>query len=289
MYHIIANGKHINTKQAKGIETIQAVFERAGKECTFHYTEHAGQAKELAAELTASGETHLIAMGGDGTLHEILNGAKDPKELQLGVIPYGTGNDFAKSVGIPEDIKLAAEIIAFKAARPIDYIELECGLRSLNALGFGMDVEILKRAYQSKSNSSSKYMRAFLSCLFTFKSHNFVVKYQDKEEHHYGLIAAIGNGKQIGSGIKLFPDAKVDDGLLDLFIVDYLTKWKTLKTFLQLMKGKVNSKEVTQVRCTEVTFIPEAKEYTIQAEGELYDNLPMKAHIVPSGLNFYLP
>jgi YegS/Rv2252/BmrU family lipid kinase len=290
MYHIIANGKSTKGKRAKYCDIIRSVFDRAGKAYTFYFTQRPGQAKELAKELTEKGETHIIAMGGDGTLHEILNGVQDPSKLHLGVIPMGTGNDFATSVGIPKDVKKAAEIIAFKAARHIDYIELACGLRSINALGFGMDVEILKRAYKSRDNSRTKYMRAFLKVLFTYKSHNFVVRYQEREEHHYGLIAAVGNGKQIGGGIQLFPDAKVDDGYLDLLIVDYLSFGKTLKAFIKLMKGKIDSiKEVTKVRVKEVTFIPETKHYTLQAEGELYNDLPMKAHIVTESLRFYLP
>jgi diacylglycerol kinase (ATP) len=117
-----------------------------------------------------------------------------------------------------------------------------------------------------------------------------VVKYEDKEEHHYGLIAAIGNGKQIGGGIKLFPDAAVDDGFMDLVIVDYLNKRKTLNAFLHLMKGRLNNmKELTQVKCKEVTLIPETKNYTFQVEGELYDNLPIKARLVSNSLKFYLP
>jgi YegS/Rv2252/BmrU family lipid kinase len=290
MYHIIANGKYRKSKTSKSIEIVKWVFDRAGKEYTFHFTEYAGQATEFAKELTEKGETHLIAMGGDGTLHEILNGIVDPSKVNLGVIPLGTGNDFATGVGIPEDVRQAAEIIAFKAAQHIDYIQLSCGIRSINALGFGMDVEILKRAYQHRDSSRTKYLRAFISCLFTYKSHNFVVKCGDKEEHHYGLIAALGNGKQIGGGIKLFPDAVVNDGYMDLVIVDYLNKRKTLNAFLHLMKGRLNNmKELTAIRCKEATFIPETKNYTFQVEGELYDNKPIKAHVVSNSLKFYLP
>ena len=63
---------------------------------------------------------------------------------------------------------------------------------------------------------------------FHFKSYNFTLKYDGKEEKHYGLIAALGNGKQCGGGIKLFPNAKIDDGWLDLLIVDYISKAKIL-------------------------------------------------------------
>jgi len=202
----------------------------------------------------------------------------------------GTGNDFAESAKIPNDPKKAAEIIAFKAARPIDFIELDNGLRSVNAIGMGIDVDVLKRTYAGKSTGRTKYLKALISSLINFKSVNFTVKYDGKEEKHYGLIAALGNGKQFGGGIKVFPEAEIDDGYMDLVVVDYLSKFKTVIAFIKLMLGKINSiKECTHIKCKQATFIPEDKEYTVQAEGELYENIPFSAKIVPQKLKFYLP
>lgn len=290
MYHIIVNGSRVN-ESSKEISAVKSVFERAGKEYTFHYTSRKGHAKEIAAEISAGDErVSVIAMGGDGTLHEVLNGIKNFKNCNLGIIPVGTGNDFAEAVHIPCDVKYAAQIIAFKAARPIDYIELSSGLRSINAVGMGIDVDVLKRAYAGKNGGKGKYFKAFLVSLLKFKSCNFTVKLGDREEKHYGLLAAVGNGKQIGGGIKIFPDARVDDGYLDLLVVDYLSFFKTVRAFINLMRGKLGGiKEITQVRCKEVTFVPESENYTIQAEGELYENMPLEAKIVTDKLKFYLP
>ncbi len=154
----------------------------------------------------------------------------------------------------------------------------------------GIDVDVLKRTYSSKRKGRSKYFKSLISSLIHFKCCNFTVKYNDREEKHYGLIAALGNGRQFGGGIKMFPDAKVNDGYLDLIIVDYISKPKILGAFVKLMRGKVNSiKGATVVKTKQATFIHEDSDFTIQAEGELYENMPIEAHIVEGKLKFYLP
>lgn len=290
MYYVIANNLHLKGKNAKKIETVRSVFDHAGLDYRFLYTDHAGHAAEYARDISArGGENSIIAMGGDGTLHEILNGIEDFENTALGLIPCGTGNDFAAAANIPSDVKEAAEIIAFRDPSHVDFIQLASGLRSLNAVGMGIDVEVLKRAYSGKNKKHSKYFRSLIACLFKFKSCDFTVEYDGKKEKHYGLIAALGNGVQIGGGIKLFPEARINDGYLDMIIVDYISRRKLISALLKLMRGKVNSvKEAKVLRVKEAKFTNESPQFTIQAEGELYDNMPIDAKIVTDKLKFYL-
>lgn len=290
MFYIIANKLHLKGNSVKKLNEVRSVFERSGCACEFLYTDHAGHATEYAREISSRGEENsLIAMGGDGTLHEILNGIEDFEKTALGIIPFGTGNDFAEAAGIPLNVKEAAEIIAFRDPSKIDFIELSSGLRSLNAVGMGIDVDVLKRAYSGKNNKKSKYFRAFLKTLFKFKSCDFTVEYNGERERHYGLIAALGNGRQIGGGIKLFPEAKIDDGYMDMIIVDYLSRPKLISAFVKLMRGKVNSvKEAKVMRVKEAKFINESAEFSIEAEGEIYDNMQIDAKIVTDKLKFYI-
>lgn len=290
MYHLIVNGAHIDEKNKK-LSQIKRVFEEAEREYTVHFTERKGHAREIAEKITSDGGTNdIIAMGGDGTLHEILNGFNDFDKNSLGLIPDGTGNDFAKAAAIPENAVRAAEIIVNNTPRPIDFIQLSSGLRSLNAVGTGIDVDVLKRAYAGKRHGKSKYLQALIVSLAKFESIKYKVLYDGNEEEHFGLIAAIGNGIQIGGGIKLFPEADITDGRLDLLIVDYISKAATVGAFIKLMQGKVNRiKQVTAIKCKSASIIPLSDNYTIQAEGELYENVPIEAHVVENRLKFYLP
>ena len=293
MYYILVNGEHLKKKR-KGIKmlaTVKKVFETAGKKYEILFTRKSGDAKLLAEKISSyEGENVIIAMGGDGTLHDILNGFKNFDNCALGLIPFGTGNDFAATVGIPKNPRVAAEIIAYKAPEKIDFIELSSGLRSINSVGMGLDVDILKHVYDKKMHGKTKYLRALIYCLFHFKSCNFTLKYDGKEEKHYGLIAAIGNGKQLGGGIKLFPLAEIDDGYLDLLIVDYISRPGILGAFIKLMRGKVDKvKKVTFVKTKAASFVGENQNFTIQAEGELYENVSVDAHIVENKLKFFIP
>ena len=290
MYYLIVNELHTGGKNAKKLDIIKSVLDRAGRQYKILTTTHAGHAKEYAREITSNGEENtLIAVGGDGTLHEILNGFVDFEKNYLAIIPFGTGNDFAAAAGIPDDAKGATEIIAFRAPQYIDFIELSSGLRSVNAVGMGIDVEVLKRAYAGRNKGKKKYLLAFIKSVFNFKSVNFTIEYDGVTESHYGMIAALGNGRQIGGGIKLFPEAKIDDGYMDLFMVDFISRRRMVIAFLKLMRGKVNSvKEAKAVRVKQAKFITEDTHFTIQAEGELYDDIPIEAKVVENKLKFYL-
>ncbi|MDE7086956.1 MAG: diacylglycerol kinase family lipid kinase [Clostridia bacterium] len=292
MYHLIINGLNSDEKLNAEIDTVKKVFNIAGKELQIHKTEHKGHAREIAASLTENGEfAHLIAMGGDGTLHEVLNGIKDVENCTLGLIPVGSGNDFAETCRISSNVKEAAETIAFRAPTNIDFIETEGGLRSINAVGAGIDVDTLLLTYKSKKHGKSKYLSAFLKTLRKYKPNAFKASWDDEEEREFnGFIACLGNGKQFGGGIKICPEAKIDDGYIDLLLVNYVSRIKLLGALLKLKSGKIHKiKEATYVRCKSVKITPLGDVPPIQAEGEIYYNHPLNAHIVEGKLKFYLP
>lgn len=295
MYHIVANSLNLKGKNANALDTVKSVFDRAGKTYRIHLTEHTGHAREIAAQLSADeSDLHIVAMGGDGTLHEVLNGLKDPSACHLGFIPLGSGTDFAAAAGIPEDdVKYATEIIAFKAPSNIDYIQLSNGVRAVNSVGYGLDVAILKRAYAGKSTGKGKYYRAAVRTMLGYKPHAFKITKDSVCRKHCGVMACFGNGVQMGGGLKLFPSARIDDGKGNLLIVDRLSRLKTLLAFINLNMGKVvNTKEITVEVCNEATLQPDEEHYTIQADGELYEiNSPdgITAKTVSGKLPFYLP
>lgn len=292
MYHVIANGANSDGKKAKLFEQVRATFENAGKQVEFHFTNHPKHATEIVKELTSKNEqVAIIAMGGDGTLHEVLNGIADFEKCTLGLIPVGTGNDFADANKISSNAVDAANDIINNTPKAIDFIELSNGLRSINSVGTGIDVDVLKCVYASKHSKRNKYFKAFLKTLHNFKCTQFKASWDDGEEKEYnGMIACVANSSTFGGGIKLFPTAKIDDGLLDLIIVNYISRVRLVFAFIKLMTGKAHKiKEATYVKCKSVKFIPKNEMPTIQAEGELYDNTPLEAHVVSGKLKFYLP
>lgn len=290
MFHIIIKQSSLKrNKGAKKLAAVEKIFTAKGLSYEVHKTVEKTEPKELAQKITSDKGNTVVVMGGDGTLHEVLNGFSDFENNSLALIPFGTGNDFAESAKIPLNVKKAATLIAENEPKKIDFIEFGSGLRSINAVGMGIDVDVLKTAYSGKNNKKSKYLRSLILCLIRFKSYKYTVKYDGKEEKHCGLIGAVGNGRQIGGGIRIFPEAKVDDGYLDLLVVDFISRFKTIGAFIKLMLGRINSiKQVTAVRTKAVEFIAEENDYTVQADGELYDNMPLSVKISETKLSFYM-
>ena len=287
MYHILVNASRLDKKHSKKLAVVENVFKNAGLGFTVHKTGSEDEVKSLTREITSGQGEVVVVMGGDGTLHQVLNSFVDFENNAMAVIPFGTGNDFAAAVRIPNDVEKAAKIVAEGKIKNIDFIQLSSGVRSLNAVGMGIDVDVLKRTYAGKSTKKSKYLKALIVSLAKFKSYDFTLEFDGKSEEHFGLIAAVGNGRQIGGGITIFPDAEVDDGYMELFIADYISKFKTIGAFIKLMTGKVKKvKQTTTLRVKKVKFIPHAP-LTIQADGELYD-MPLEAEIAEKKLKFIL-
>ncbi len=291
MYHIIVNESKFNDKNRGILDTVKNVFKKAGKELKIHFTCFVGHAKEIAQSLTSDGaEKVVISMGGDGTLHEVVNGIVDFDKTTIGLIPFGTGNDFASTLNLPLDVEKSSQIVLDNNVQYVDFIELASGLRSINAVGMGIDVDVLKRTYSTNKQGKMKYFFSLLDCLMKFKSYdiNLILEDGTKEEHK-GLIAACGNGKRIGGGIKVFPEAKVDDGLMDVIVVDYISKIQLLGALLKLMRGKINKiKQAKVMRCTHVEF-QSPEDTTIEAEGELYEGMQLNATLIANKLKFLLP
>lgn len=292
MFHLIVNSIRMSKKNRKKLEEAVDVFRKSGQEYEIRVAENKGDDTAIAREISLlPGEHCIVVMGGDGTLHDVINGIEDFEHTSMALIPLGTGNDFASIAKIPLNPVKAAELIVSTPPVPMDYIQLADGLKSINVVGMGIDVDVLERAYAGKRHGKSKYLFALIKSLIHFQSIHFTLDCEGHEnEEHYGLIIAVGNGRQIGGGIKLFPEANLTDGWLDLLVVDYISRPKLVGAFIKLMMGKINKvKHTTHLRVKSAKLIPQTENWTIQAEGEIYANRVIDARIVEGGLNFILP
>ncbi len=286
MYHIILNPVAGKKRARKNLAVIERILNERKIPYEAHITGAANDAKETVRRLTADGVEDILVLGGDGTLHEVLNGLVDPTKCRLGLIPSGTGNDFATKIGLPTDPEKAILKVIDGEAKPTDYLEVS-GIRCMNVCGMGMDVDVLERCNRGKKKGKLKYFWSLLHSLFTFKGIPVTVSADGREEKRNALIAAACNGTQIGGGIAICPVAEVDDHKIDVVIVDCIGgKWKIVKAFMKLMKGKILEYPATShFLCDRVTFTPDAPR-TVQLDGELYENLIFDVRL-KKGLAFY--
>ncbi len=285
-YHIISNPAAGKKKTKNTLEMVENVFLQNGAEFETHLSQGEKDATRIARELTQAGETEIIAHGGDGTLHEVLNGLADPARCNLGLIPSGTGNDFAEKIGLPLDPVKSAELILNGEAKPTDYLEVG-GVRCMNVAGIGMDVDVLERCKKGKLKGKIKYLLSLLQSLFAFKGIKVQIESEGVMEERDVLLAAACNGSQFGGGIRICPVADVSDGKLDAVIVDCIGgKIKIIQAFLQLMKGKIlQYPRAKHFLCDKLKFTP-ASPCTVQLDGELYKDLDFTVQ-VRGGLKFY--
>ena len=256
----------------------------------FHETQYRKHAVEVAAGLTEGGRgVDIVAMGGDGTLNEVLNGIADPAQVRLGLIPCGSGNDFAAATGIPSDPAEALKIILKGEAKPTDYMEC-AGVRGINAIGTGIDVDILRRYARMKLlKGSAAYLASLISTVMTYRAKQFVDVTGDAPVPHNAFIACAGNGQSIGGGIPICPEAIPDDGLLDVIIVDNIRKPGIPSAFMKLVRRQVQDIPSTSFSRRPSLKIRSDRPMPIQIDGEIYDDLPFDVHLVHGMLRFFRP
>lgn len=281
----IAGGKG-GKKTKKVVSILDKILLEKKVEFCFHFTTHKGHAKELTKTLIDGGATDIIVVGGDGTLHEVINGFTNFDKINLGLIPCGTGNDFACAVNIPLDTEKALNIILDEQPKFVDFMQLG-KVRGINIIGTGIDVDVLKRYNKLKKKTKFNYTGCLIKTLFNFNYTEFSAKIDNKEKNYRSFIACVANGHVYGGGIPVCPPANPTDNKLNFVAVRSMPKLKIIGAFLKLKKGKILSlKQAEHFECQKVS-INTSEPCTINVDGELYENLPFDVEIVSNTLKMY--
>ena len=288
MIHFIVNPKANRGKVTKKVKTLEKLLTEREIDYAIHYTTAKGVATELAREFSSAPDSTVVAVGGDGTINEVLNGLQ-VENANFGIIPSGSGNDFISAAGIPTDTEKALDLILYGETKPTDFM-LCGGIRGMNIIGTGIDVDILKRCRTFKVlKGKLQYLVSLIISLLKFEFYKFFIEKNDEKVEQEGLIVAVGNGSQFGGGIRMCPEAKIDDGLLDFVVAGKLKKSKIPGAFIKLMQGKILEQDFTTFERRENVKITFDKPVTIQIDGELYENIDFDVSIVKGGLKLYRP
>lgn len=256
------------------------------KQIPFHTsaTEYAGHATDIARQAVENGTDTVVSIGGDGTALEIARGLAG-SQTALGIIPAGTGNDFRKTLGLDSDPEKALETILTKQPQPTDAGRIN-GQLFLNEIGTGFDVAVLDYANKAKKHCRGllPYLWGVICALFRFKPIRAQIQIDDQpmEEKEVFVIAA-ANGGIIGGGIVIAPDAKADDGLMDIVIVDRIKRYKLPLRLIGLLRGKILTFPETHfVRGEKITF--SAPHMRLNVDGEIIAAEKAEAEIIPGAL-----
>jgi diacylglycerol kinase (ATP) len=252
-------------------------------------------APRLARAAAEEGADIVAALGGDGMVGMVANGLVGTKAA-LAVIPGGTGNDFAVFIGLarkkPEQ---ALTGLVDPEYRSIDVVKLDAadGVERwfVNVAGAGFDSEVNETANRMKSRvqGTAKYVAAVVTTLRRFEAAQFTITVDGEERSLSGMLVAVGNGRSYGGGMKVTPDAVLDDGLLEVCVVKGMSRGAFLRAFPKVFRGThVKDPRVESLRGKRVE-IRCSKNYTVYADGEAAGPLPATFEVHPGALRLAVP
>lgn len=278
-YTIILNpvaGKGYGARLASRVVT---EFQRRGCRYILLRTEHPGHATELAKTATTQ---LIVALGGDGTVNEVANGLMGSDKI-LGVLPAGSGNDFIKSVNVPKNLEHAFEVLFREKVLRIDVgsvatakddsatvVGVDRARRFVNGVGIGFDAAVAAKIPEIRFLTGVPlYLAAVFRTLGRFKAPHFKMRLDGTVRESTNLLIAVGNGRCAGGGFYLTPDAKVDDGKLDICLIDAVSVPTILRLMPLVMLGKHRqAKQATFLRAKDLYFSA-ASSFYVHADGEI--------------------
>ncbi len=266
------------------------MLEEAGVPYKAMFTGGADNAIAISRKACAMGYRKFLAVGGDGTVHDVLNGIAEHvyapdttdvsiSDITLGVLPVGSGNDWVKSTGVPCDIRSAVEVIAEGRTGLQDMVRVKVGdtvSYMANIGGIGLDArvcEIVNRKKEQGRRGKQLYVSALLYCI----RHRVPVRAKvicDGKEIFNGkyLSLGFGVGKYSGGGMRQTPLAELGDGLLDVTVIPDIPLWIIAKEVPKLFTGTFHKVSVlTLAKCRSISIIPEcqADAEPVEVDGEV--------------------
>jgi diacylglycerol kinase (ATP) len=279
----------VNPTSGKGRATAAADIVVAGLTAAGHTVDRlvgadGADAERLCRQAVSNDADAIVAVGGDGMAHLALQACAGTATA-LGIVPTGTGNDLATALGLPMgDPRASTALLVEGAVRTIDAVR--CGEAWWACvLGSGFDAAVNDRANRMRwPRGRRRYDLAILAELRSYRPGHFVLDIDGMRAEVDAMLVALGNAPSYGGGMKVCPDAKLDDGLLDVVVVGPLTRRRFLRLFPRVFAGThVADSSVTVFRGREVSLSgpPTATAY---ADGEPMGPLPLTSTVEPGAL-----
>jgi diacylglycerol kinase (ATP) len=289
---LILNPTAGKNKGERAIAKATPLLEKAGIQFELKISEFSGHAIKIAEEFDPSKYDGIVAVGGDGTLFEILNGllkSNPDFDLPIGQIPVGTGNSFIKDLGI-HTIEDAVEKIVGGKTQQVDaghfkYPEGENFF--INLLGTGFVSNVAHQAGKYKALGPLSYIIGVFEEVIQLKSVPLELTIDGKVYQRDYIFTEICNSTKTGGNMIMAPDAKIDDGLLDVILLNDISKFNLLKVFPQIFKGThVNDSHVETFKGKHIKIVTETPQ-RLTPDGEVFGTTPIEVSILPNKITMF--
>jgi diacylglycerol kinase (ATP) len=291
---LVFNPHAAGGRAEKRLPTIRKRLEAAGIDCTIAVSRHAGHVEQLVSEASPGDLDAVAVAGGDGTLSQALNGLMSHPEgerVPLGLIPVGTGNSFARDIGLqPDGWREGIDLIIRGHTRRVDIGKIECGsgrFYFLNVAGFGFVTDAGRTAARLKFTGRSAYTLATLWRCLRLRSHQLNMDVDGRVIHQDNLFVEVSNSRYTGTSFLIAPAAKIDDGCLDITIVRRLSRLRLLRLFPSVFKGRhVEFDEVTTAS-GRVISIHGPDGLGLMVDGEFRGATPARIECLPGAVEMF--
>ncbi len=284
---------------------IEALLQKAGIHCRVEFTECRNHATELTLDAIRRGWRRILAVGGDGTANEVVNGIFSQTQIPttditLAMIPVGTGNDWRRTVGIPDIYSDAVSTIQ----SGVTYLQdvghvcyrdhngLQKSRYFVNIAGIGYDALVVEKTNQHKDLGRKMgvytYLINLFSCLLKYK-HSKVRVTADHEEITADLLSMnVGICKYSGGGMMQAPKAIPDDGLLDLTLIKKMTKFQILKNVSKLYDGSFIHLPQVHITRSQKVKVESEPEIQLEVDGETLGSSPFEINVIPRSIKIII-
>ena len=296
-WFVIANPTSGNRNFSKLWKEIQQLLKNKNLDYSFAFTQFSKHEIALVQNAIKIGFRNIMSIGGDGTLHHVVNGIMSQRyvktsDITISVIPLGTGNDWVKTYNIPRDIKEAIEIIYKK-----NIITQDIGvLKTVNTItyfnnvaGIGYDGYVVNKLQSLKKFGSISYLIAGFYGMLSYKKSNFKILIDNKVITTDCLMTVFGICRYSGGGMQFTEKINTSSGLLNITIVKNFTLLDLIIHLPKLYSGKiVDHRKVATYKTNEITIIPKNSKPFIQADGELIGVGNVSVSIIKKAIQFVI-
>jgi len=289
---LVTNPRAGNGKGMRAARQAQAVLREAGWRVAIAATEGPGDGTRLAEQAAGALCGVVLACGGDGTLSEVLAGLRGTTVV-AGVIPAGTGNDFCRTVGIHPDPARAARQLLEGEIAAVDMLAVgDSTLLSVNIVGTGFDARVAQRINRRRRLTAGRlaYLSAVGQELLRYRPGAFRVEADGMQWEGPALLVAVANARSYGAGMLIAPQARIDDGLLDVVVVEDMGRWAFLRAFPRVFRGAhLDHPAVHTWQGREVTVTSLGDPMPVLVDGDIRCETPLAIRVIPRAARMLLP